>query len=385
MAHAAPALRQLELEVHHAFGAIGFAEEHEAPRHFRRVFGDLARLGGARKAREALATHLLADGGTTLPDLDLGERANAFRSEVRAWLAEHWNAAARTRERARPFHQRGVDYDVLPRARPPGLDRGVVAAGIRRSRPRSARAVRVHGGDGAGRRAARRPQLRVRDDRSRADRLRHRGAEGAVPAVVPARRADFQSRLQRVGGGLRPRKPAAARRARRRRLDPRWREALDLARRHRPLPLAGGPHRSCRLATACRHQRIHGAARFAWHHPAHRPRDVWPHVLIRALRPGTRSGHRARRRGRRRLESDHACARQRADRDGVLRRGHPGPVRSAGAPVARAAMRGERCATTRCCATGSAGSPRKSKPRGSWPSTACASSRAAACRSTRRR
>ena len=109
VAFAAPALRQLELEVHHAFGAIGFDEEHEAPRHFRRVFGDLARLGGARRARDALATRLLEGGGTALPDLELGERANAFRREVRAWLAEHWNAAARARERARPFHQRGVD------------------------------------------------------------------------------------------------------------------------------------------------------------------------------------------------------------------------------------------------------------------------------------
>lgn len=109
-AFAVPALRQLELEVHHAFGAIGFSEEHEAPRHFRRVFADLARLGGGRAARDALAAALL-EGGVALPDLDLGERANAFRAQVRAWLAANWDAAARARERARPFHQRGVDRE----------------------------------------------------------------------------------------------------------------------------------------------------------------------------------------------------------------------------------------------------------------------------------
>lgn len=109
-AFAVPALRQLELEIHHAFGAIGFSEEHEAPRHFRRVFGDLARLGGGRAARDALAAALLDSPGT-LPDLDLGERANAFRAEVRAWLDAHWDAAARARERARPFQQRGVDRE----------------------------------------------------------------------------------------------------------------------------------------------------------------------------------------------------------------------------------------------------------------------------------
>ena len=35
-AFGSPALRQASLETHHAFGAIGYAEEHEAPRHFRR-------------------------------------------------------------------------------------------------------------------------------------------------------------------------------------------------------------------------------------------------------------------------------------------------------------------------------------------------------------
>jgi 3-oxo-4-pregnene-20-carboxyl-CoA dehydrogenase beta subunit len=59
LAFAGPALRQVALEAHHAMGAIGYAEEHELPRHFRRVHADLARFGGAPGARAALAEHLL--------------------------------------------------------------------------------------------------------------------------------------------------------------------------------------------------------------------------------------------------------------------------------------------------------------------------------------
>ncbi len=59
LAFGGPALRQTMLEAHHALGAIGYAEEHEAPRHFRRVHADLIRFGGAPSARAALADHLL--------------------------------------------------------------------------------------------------------------------------------------------------------------------------------------------------------------------------------------------------------------------------------------------------------------------------------------
>jgi acyl-CoA dehydrogenase len=58
-AFASSALRQVSLETHHAFGAIGYSEEHEAPRHFRRVHSDLVRHGGVRRAREELAAYLL--------------------------------------------------------------------------------------------------------------------------------------------------------------------------------------------------------------------------------------------------------------------------------------------------------------------------------------
>jgi acyl-CoA dehydrogenase len=59
LAFAGPALRTVSIETHRALGAIGYAEEHEAPRHFRRVHADLARFGGVRSARAALADFAL--------------------------------------------------------------------------------------------------------------------------------------------------------------------------------------------------------------------------------------------------------------------------------------------------------------------------------------
>jgi acyl-CoA dehydrogenase len=59
LAFAGPALRAVSLATHGALGAIGYAEEHEAPRHFRRVHADLARFGGAPKARADLAAYYL--------------------------------------------------------------------------------------------------------------------------------------------------------------------------------------------------------------------------------------------------------------------------------------------------------------------------------------
>ena len=59
LAFAGPALRTVSIETHRALGAIGYAEEHEAPRHFRRAHADLARFGGAPRARAELADAIL--------------------------------------------------------------------------------------------------------------------------------------------------------------------------------------------------------------------------------------------------------------------------------------------------------------------------------------
>lgn len=107
-AFAGPALRQVSLETHHTFGAIGYSEEHEAPRHFRRTHADLARHGGVRRAREELARALL-DQGQTLPEHDLGPAGNAFRDEMRAWLKENWSGTSRTRSVDQAYEEWGFD------------------------------------------------------------------------------------------------------------------------------------------------------------------------------------------------------------------------------------------------------------------------------------
>lgn len=104
-----PALRRVSLETHHAFGAIGYAEEHEAPRHFRRVHLDTLAMGGPRPARAALAARVLDDAAGRLPRHDLGEAGNAFREQVGAWLARHWSGERRAAFDARPFHDREFD------------------------------------------------------------------------------------------------------------------------------------------------------------------------------------------------------------------------------------------------------------------------------------
>ncbi len=134
------ALRQVALQTQHAFGAIGYAEEHEAPRHFRRVHLDVLQLGGAAAARSQAAARLLDDGrarasstdstrGThaaqgaqatravkavraadracgALPEYDLGPAGNALRNEVREWLATHWSGERKTAFDRLPFHDR---------------------------------------------------------------------------------------------------------------------------------------------------------------------------------------------------------------------------------------------------------------------------------------
>jgi alkylation response protein AidB-like acyl-CoA dehydrogenase len=102
-------LRKVSLETHHAFGAIGYAEDHEAPRHFKRVHLDVTRHGGSRPAREAVAHRYLGEAPAAFPELDLGEAANGLRREVRAWLAEHWPPARRAAyEESERAHR---DYD----------------------------------------------------------------------------------------------------------------------------------------------------------------------------------------------------------------------------------------------------------------------------------
>jgi alkylation response protein AidB-like acyl-CoA dehydrogenase len=106
-ANAGQVLRQVILELHHGFGGISFWNEHEMPLHFHRVHGDLTKLGGVQAAREDLARALLdAPAGSSMPDLDLGEVANAFRAEVRAWLIENWDHQYDPETESQPLNHR---------------------------------------------------------------------------------------------------------------------------------------------------------------------------------------------------------------------------------------------------------------------------------------
>jgi alkylation response protein AidB-like acyl-CoA dehydrogenase len=104
-------LREVSLETQHAFGAIGYSEEHEAPRHFKQVHLDVLRHGGARRAREALAAYYLDAESRTLPEYDLGPVGNGFRKEVRAWLAENWSGARKTAHERLSFKEREYDRE----------------------------------------------------------------------------------------------------------------------------------------------------------------------------------------------------------------------------------------------------------------------------------
>lgn len=101
-------LRQVSLETHHAFGAIGYSDEHEATRHFRSVHLDCLRFGTAQHGHAAVAARFLDD-DAGFPPYDLGAAGNHFRLEVRAWLEQHWSGERKRLFETRPFKDREFD------------------------------------------------------------------------------------------------------------------------------------------------------------------------------------------------------------------------------------------------------------------------------------
>jgi alkylation response protein AidB-like acyl-CoA dehydrogenase len=110
-ASAGATLRQVALEHHHAFGAIGYAEEHVAPRYFKRAHVDLVRHGGYQAARADLADFYLDETPRRVPELDLGPSGNAFREEVRQWLEQTWPKSRAQAFYDRPYVEREYDPD----------------------------------------------------------------------------------------------------------------------------------------------------------------------------------------------------------------------------------------------------------------------------------
>ena len=60
VAHLNPGLRQLAIDMHQLMGAIGYSEEHELPRHFRQIHGNVSRFGGVLRARAEIGAYLVA-------------------------------------------------------------------------------------------------------------------------------------------------------------------------------------------------------------------------------------------------------------------------------------------------------------------------------------
>jgi alkylation response protein AidB-like acyl-CoA dehydrogenase len=111
VAFGSDALRRVSLETQHAFGAIGYAEEHQAPGHFKRVHLDTIALGGAPEARRRVAAFLFDRGGAGLPRYDLGPAANHLREQAQAWLVDAWSGERKAAFDARPFSKREFDAE----------------------------------------------------------------------------------------------------------------------------------------------------------------------------------------------------------------------------------------------------------------------------------
>jgi alkylation response protein AidB-like acyl-CoA dehydrogenase len=109
IAFGSEALRRVSLETQHTFGAIGYAEEHEAPLHFKRVHLDTIALGGSLQARRNIASFLLDGSGAALPQYDLGPAGNDLREEARAWLEQNWSGERKAAFDQRPFAKREFD------------------------------------------------------------------------------------------------------------------------------------------------------------------------------------------------------------------------------------------------------------------------------------
>jgi alkylation response protein AidB-like acyl-CoA dehydrogenase len=111
VAFAGDALRRVSLETHHAFGAIGYADEHEAPLHFKRVHLDMVALGGPLHAKRSLASHLFDPESPGLPEYDLGPAGNELRERVRGWLEQNWTGERRAEFDRKPFAKREFDAE----------------------------------------------------------------------------------------------------------------------------------------------------------------------------------------------------------------------------------------------------------------------------------
>jgi alkylation response protein AidB-like acyl-CoA dehydrogenase len=97
--HGLVAAPRVMLAAMHTLGGMGFHDEHEGAWLFRRVYADVTRAQAFATPGDDAAT-MLIDAGEPQPDVDLGERANAFRAEIGALFDESWSGERRLAEDA---------------------------------------------------------------------------------------------------------------------------------------------------------------------------------------------------------------------------------------------------------------------------------------------
>src|SRR6201999_1045589 len=90
---AGPAAVNAQFGAQHTLAAMGYFEEHDAPWLFRRVNADVSQLDGLPLAAGDVAG-VLVETGAGLPFLELGDAAEGFREEIRAFLAPYRKDAA---------------------------------------------------------------------------------------------------------------------------------------------------------------------------------------------------------------------------------------------------------------------------------------------------
>ena len=260
----------------HVHGGYGFTLEYDVQLYLRRAKAWPLALGDPRRGHPAPRRRAVRPGGTGSADRWRPDGLPAGRAQRRVPRRGPCvpGRALRPRDgRARPRHRHVAQLGVPPGARRAGVDRGVVARGVRRPGPRS------DGDDRAARRAApgRRPDRRSRSDdhdRPHPPGRRHRGAEAAVHPSRAGGRDPLRPRLHRTRLGLRRRRGEDPRRARRRRVGHRRPEDVhDVGPRgHVRLPAhpheprraqAQGPHHVPRAARRARASRSTPCTRWA--------------------------------------------------------------------------------------------------------------------------
>ena len=203
-----------------------------------------------------------------LPAHDMGPAANAFRKEVRDWLARHWTPEKRAAHLRKPFKDRGWDAEfskLMGRDGWIGVGWPKQFGGQGRSATEQIAFITEMANAGAPAHAHSTERI---DRRAGAVSAWHQGAAGRMAAGHPQRRVLLRARLQRAGGRLRPRRAPHPRRPRRRRLGGQRTEAVVDRRRQGGLHVARGAHRSGG-EEARRHQRADGRSSLARrHHPS---------------------------------------------------------------------------------------------------------------------